>query len=965
MYVNRRDKELTEELVKLARAGFDTVLEDSNRKLPALFQLIGDIRPDFGKADKDTDLRCLKDVIGRAIEMLPNGANIRYAPFTLRHAAKILFSFEEIDVHLDRRLEDDGIYRAYDRRVSALRRECPGVDDRTFERYVTGKVRSELVRALTQLELEPIPVQQRPFVARPALEKWYKELPEKNRRVVGLYGEPGTGKTWLAHHLAEDSGKTIFLDGHCRDSILRDASGNLPTLALREGYEHVGLTFSRWLVEAAAPPGTVIVDNASDWDIVSLVLPAQPAANLRTNYLITSNRLIVPLRQGVSREVGNMETAEAVRMTRVRLPALEDREAEALVGAVERRPLAIEHACALLEVYGDFSVSDLIAEMEDDIVDFFYAGPSERKLSKLYHALLRKIEEDENHPLAWRLLSIYAFLNDEATLDVVAAAWAAANSIPKRRTLLQRQPSRRIAFDTAISELSQFSLLRKEGDRACPALVMHQLTYKLINGLRSRADEITPCFILDVALMQIKNDDWTGGEPVSHNLHHWSNPVAQSIELLKEDIKDGIPTEQLLVLKAYLLSGGRDAGAVDTDSLESYIELHCRAFGAETTDTAITAARESLAIELVVSGSLHSRAISRKHREQIAEDVPEPHIYDPYLGDFFFPVSQDTRTPGGTLSIDRVEREISCSDHEVESARWHLVAGALHYGQAAWAEAHDAYDSCFQLGKKSGALAGYSVALRAATHAVELMIREGLCHQADELWLRRIEALQTDDLWLRLHSPDAISTPRLPRMHADLRLAILFSEMPSLGKGDTAAEVEQLTEEYLRLTTEYPQYLLPGLRAPALYQLGRVYTYRGKYQDARKAFSDARDYMARTAHPSDFGVALCDLALLKLKLRALPKGLTRITRLKRAVAMAHANASETFVKRYGSRYWQSDALLTVWTFMRVLYGYDKDRIAKLESLARSACQAIDRPDKFEAVKTISRENLDPTLLFID
>jgi tetratricopeptide (TPR) repeat protein len=965
----KRDRELHNELVKLARAGIDRALDSPAHQFIVLFQLIGNLRPRFRSLDADSKIRCIKDVIGQAIERLPDDADVPVGPYSLMHAAKILYSFEDIDADLDRQLEDSGISRPYDRRVAVLRRKCVGVSESTFERQVTRRVREELARALIQLKPEPALPQEYMFVKRPTIEQWYQELSAQNKCVVGLYGEPGTGKTWLARHLSRDSGRVIFLNAQSRDSLLRDAYHSLPALAFRGGYGHVGSAFSRWLAETTAPPGTVIIDNASDWEIVSLIVPPQPDRKLRTNYIITSNRIIVPSSIGVSLEVGDMEAGEAMEMVKIRLPSLNDSDAGDLTSAVEGRPLAIEHACALLEAYNDYSVADLIAEIETDIVDFFDAAPAERKLSALYRALLRKIEEDESLPLAWQLLKVYAFLGPEATMDVVDAVWAATHTptrSPGRRHFRPRPQVPRAAFDTAVRELAQFSLLQRNSDSIHPYLMMHQLTYGLIHGLRSRVDESMPHVVLDVALAQIQKDEWFGGLPVSHRLRHWLNPIAQNIVFIEDQSINGEEsvTAQLLILHAYMLSTLRNEGQMDPGDLEHYVGLHRSACSVNVTDTTTIAARKSLAGELVASGILHSKSLDHTYRGQIIRDAPQSHIYDSSLGDFFYPAMQHSYMSNRALDISQVEHEIAQSRDDVMSARWYMLAGALHYDKADWSAANDAYDKCFQLAVRSGTLSGYVVAFEVANRAVELRIREGLCHDVNEPWLRRIEVLQTDEVWLRLDAPEVVSGPRLLRTYADLRLATIFANMSSLENDEKTAELERLTEEYVSLSTDCLKYSLSTLRGPALYQLGRVYVYRGMLDEAREAFSGARNYIERITYPSDFGVALCDLALLKLRLRVLPKGRDRITRTRNAVAIA-TKAGEMFIERYGARYWQCDALLTVWTFMKVLDGYNQGQITKLESLARHACEAIERPDRFHLINAITRENLNPVLLFTD
>ena len=966
----KRDRELNNELVKLARAGIDRAFDSPSHEFPVLFQLIGNLRPRFRDVDIGGKVRCIKDVMGQAIERLPD-TQVSVGPFSLVYAAKIIYSFEDIDNDLDRRLEDDGIYRPYDRRLAALRRKCVGVSESTFERHVTRKVREELARVLIQLKPEtPFP-QENTFVTREAIENWYRGLSEQNKYVLGFYGEPGTGKTWLARHLSRDSERVIFLNAQSRDSLLRDAYHSLPELALHGNYGHAGSAFCRWLSETAAPPGTIIVDNASDWETVSLVVHPQSDRRPQTNFIITSNRIIIPLKVGVSCEIGDMEPGEAMRMAQARLPSLNDADANDLIGAVDNRPLAIEHACALLEAYDDYSVSDLVAELEADIVDFFDAAPNDatpsgRKLSALYRALLRKIEEDESLPLAWRLLKLYAFLEPLATMDVVAAAWAETSHSPERKHFRRRLQAPRAAFDTAIRELTQFSLLQKDNDPDHhPYLEMHQLTHGLIHGLRSRVDEDTPHVVLDVALQQIQKAEWFGGLPVSHWLRHWLNSVARNIEYIEsESVQEEDITAQLLILHTYMLSVLRNDGQIDSGDLEHYIGLHCSACSDGIIDASVVAARKSLAAELAASGILHSTALHDTHRHQIIRDVPQPPLYDPCLGDFFYPVAQHSCMSNHAVDITQIENEVTQSRDGVISARWHMLAGSLYYDRAEWSAANDAYDKCFQLAVRAGTLSGYAIAFEVANRAIELRIREGLGHDVNEPWLNRIEVLQTDDLWLRMDAPDVITSPRLFRTHADLRLAKIFAEMPSLNNTETTTELEQLTEEYLTLSTDCLRYSLPTLRGPALYQLGRVYVYREMLDEARKAFSDARDYIKRSVHPSDFGVALCDSALLKMKLRALPQGRDRIARIRGAVARV-AKTGDMLAERYGVRYWRCDALLTVWSFMRVLDGYNRSQVSQTESLARRACDAIERPDRFNQIKTISRENLNPVLLFTD
>ncbi|MEU8717558.1 ATP-binding protein [Streptomyces sp. NPDC048663] len=845
-------------------------------------------------------------------------------------------------------------------------------EDHDFRR-VCAAVRANLADILKQLYAESLDRKQRQsagrtepgYINREELESRFYALMLDDKRVILLHGDAGTGKSTLGSYLVRsflklDVGHYIpTVSGHSEDSLRESLAMILEACGKNaEGMDRFSLARDfKSLLKGPDGPTIVLLDNIEEQTALDSLVPTQPASRV----VVTSRHPMLHASNIEGRiDVQNMNSVESQALVRLHAGnALNDRDVATLADALDRRPLAIEHGCALLRM-GDETVQEFCSTLQFDTAGLLSTAETrfaEAKLTTIYRNLLRKLSEKDSSVDAVRLLDVLAFADTFVGLDVVMPIWQAAIPVPVGRSRSSRQAENlaKRRLKAAMRELESLSLVRViEGEPPnSDYLAIHGLTRAIIRGLRQDESIHLAERMLEEVLFLLDKAHWKGGDSVGHMLAHWGPSVWESLRSLGAISVEGVERLQVLRIYAFLLRASRQQGKLGGDLLIRAI----LAFNSSEIDED-SPGRSDLAIEIVCSGWLSDfqpdSPLSLHHR--LYEEVDDVWLFDSALGEDFFPVQTKYDVASLLRSASDEEADRGNQSDVFAQARWLQMRGTIHYERAEWEEAEECFERSFEKTQNHAEPTAQALTMEAVRRANELMLKMR-APEGQRRWRRRL-----DEIYGRVPDwqdglIDVALNARMDLVSAKTHLAQLYrAEIREY----SAEEMVNLINVFERVAQEQSSVLLDRLffcakyhavRAyalthvcPAMEEASRLFDHaidRGYYFAARIIFlSISKLSPAHAGHKRESGVAM-DEAL--------------------SGAQGAMQIAEYFASA-GSSYWHADALVTAFALSGWSSRVSKHQMMALESDAISALEHIGRLDRMVIARKVATRECGPIWL---
>jgi hypothetical protein len=446
--------------------------------IPTLERLAGAAYGELDQIDSPEDR--LRRLIRDATLKLPADEVILSTKITWQWAAQVIFQLIDVDVDLTEGKLYDNLY-AYILDTAELH-----VARRTASKKIFNALRMRLAKCVIEVVEErrhKTTVGATSYVDRPALEVEVLDHLDGGARLVLITGDAGTGKSTLAEQLARRRGEVSVI--HCDDENLwaRDLADFLEVVGHElELASTTPLALQRRFARAiSADCGrTIVLDNVQDAKLLSLFLPGNYFSRLRTTVLITSRSSLwgestqLPVVQ-----VGEMEPDEAVDLVLATRPETLAAEAHQLVGELDRRPLAIVHALALLDISSELTVARLVELLKHDLVKVLDVIPQDGRLTTIYREILASLRADESLQGTLKILELILSMGWYVPLQAVDRAWTAA--LPGEADSAGHTIGR-LAVRQGLGYLSSRSLISvRPGE---PVVIkMHELTHRLLKAV--------------------------------------------------------------------------------------------------------------------------------------------------------------------------------------------------------------------------------------------------------------------------------------------------------------------------------------------------------------------------------------------------------------------------------------------------------------------------------------------------
>lgn len=305
-----------------------------------------------------------------------------------------------------------------------------------------------------------------------------------------IYGEPGTGKTTLAHlvlHLRYRTFPEVPRIATLRAGDPDHLRDDITSLLLYEGMDptnwndsYMRAMFRRRFSEASKVKPRVqgiIIDDVDDEELLAQLVPDDPSL------------LIIATMQDEPRDprnihlhLGDFDETEAVEFINKNLDNVEEADARMLSQLLGGRPLAVEHAVRFIRESPDVLLRDVVSALSRGLgtgLDLLAKSVEPtRNFVELYKAILEKILQDENV---------------RTVLDSFLAV--ASSGIIHRGLLyhfLQRGQDgsyNRVLFRSALRTLSRHGLAQEvefssDTVQSYVEIVMHRFTFELLRELR-------------------------------------------------------------------------------------------------------------------------------------------------------------------------------------------------------------------------------------------------------------------------------------------------------------------------------------------------------------------------------------------------------------------------------------------------------------------------------------------------
>ena len=379
------------------------------------------------------------------------------------------------------------------------------------------------------------------YIERPEYIEKFKAARDDGSKVFLLYGDGGSGKTTLAKHYAAliaDGRSIAFFRAHDNTLLSADLSDYLSHHEERGAVGDTGSLARAFALrlERGNVSAPVIIDDAQSWKTVELLLPADLAC-LTTHVIITSRAAILPTGAGSPLWIDMMSDKQATAMIRNRLSGISPGDVAILTAALDCRPLAIEHGCALIAL--GLTPSMLRDMLEFDPVTVIDSIRGDHKLTTIYRQIIKTLEDDADLPTgALPILDCLLLAN-----GFVAAAWDVRKALVTSTIFwgTYRHPQSAIAhlgFTSGMAKLEHLSIVKTSENFGTPPTTIHPLTLSLLKRIRSTQIYGIALEYLSILSAELKAREWRPGRPLpsSSLIHSWA--IRASVIALENDHSD-------------------------------------------------------------------------------------------------------------------------------------------------------------------------------------------------------------------------------------------------------------------------------------------------------------------------------------------------------------------------------------------------------------------------------------------
>ncbi|MFJ3896848.1 AAA family ATPase [Streptomyces sp. NPDC090083] len=308
------------------------------------------------------------------------------------------------------------------------------------------------------------------FVDRPEIRAQFAEAVRQRKRIIVLYGEGGTGKTWAAQEFTRELDSVVVRAN--RPELMHDD--------MAQALEDRGISCAgddgsvrrsfRKMLSSDQAPAFVVLDDVQDERELRFYLPndllSRVVVTARTKIFSTPSHAFFV-------KVDSLSEEQAMCFLDSYLPNASRSEKLLLYRTLGGRVLAMRQACAYLTRY-DVRIVDFVAALQHHRNGLLEQIPerTDVNLSYMYRDILSRV--GESNPTAFSILKGISFTSPTVIrrlLDCYAAAKMEKPTAPAIRDSL---------LEGAYVALEELCIVERHHDVAIPVVSIHPLAQSIL-----------------------------------------------------------------------------------------------------------------------------------------------------------------------------------------------------------------------------------------------------------------------------------------------------------------------------------------------------------------------------------------------------------------------------------------------------------------------------------------------------